>query len=111
MVALVESANNDISKVIATWLDQDSKQNEKFSEKKLAYFCLRAMEAMAYLHLNNIYFGDMKPENLLIFRDYRIKLGDLGISMPMYNPEGNLYLKGMTLKYSMPIMQEHFDQD
>lgn len=35
---------------------------------------------MVYLHKNNVYYGDMKPENLLIFRNYQVKLGDFGVS-------------------------------
>ena len=36
---------------------------------------------MAYLHSQNIYYGDMKPENVLIFKDYKVKIGDFGVSM------------------------------
>src|SRR5579875_3306431 len=99
MVALIECAKNDLSKVIKIWQDKQ-KSDEKveyFSEKKLAYFCIKAMEAMAYLHSNNIYFGDMKPENLLLFKDYRIKLGDLGVSMKIpdhFTQDSTIYLKG-----------------
>lgn len=48
MVALLESAKNDIAKTIKLW--QNEKQSimsvEYFSEKKLAYFCLKAIEAI-----------------------------------------------------------------
>lgn len=54
---------------------------EFFSEDKLTYFCFKAMEIISYLHRQNVYYGDMKPENLLIFRDYKVKLGDFGISI------------------------------
>ena len=48
------------------------------------------MEALNYLHENNVYFGDMKPENLLIFKNYKVKLGDLGVSLKIpNNKEGN----------------------
>jgi len=32
------------------------------------------------MHSNNIIFGDLKPENLLIFEDGYIKLADFGLS-------------------------------
>lgn len=35
------------------------------------------------MHKRNIYYGDMKAPNLLIFRDQRVKLGDLGISIKL----------------------------
>ena len=39
------------------------------------------MQALQYSHSKNLYFGDMKPENLLIFRDLSVKLGDFGVSI------------------------------
>ena len=39
--------------------------------------------AINYLHTRNIYYGDMKPANLLIFRNQEVKIGDLGISIKM----------------------------
>ncbi len=44
------------------------------------------MEAMEYVHSKGIYFGDMKPDNLLIFRDMSVKLGDFGIYVKL--PDG-----------------------
>ena len=45
--------------------------------------------ALAYLHKRNIYYGDMKGPNLLIFRNQEVKIGDLGISIKMKPvPEG-----------------------
>lgn len=53
------------------WKEKDPKETlESFSEEKLAYFCLKALEAVEYLHSQNVYYGDMKPENLLVFRNY-----------------------------------------
>jgi serine/threonine protein kinase len=38
------------------------------------------MQVLFYLNNKNIYYGDMKPENILIFKDYKVKLGDFGCS-------------------------------
>jgi len=116
MVALIESAKNDLSKVIKIWQDEQSaiKKVEFFSERKLAYFCIKSMEALAYLNTNNIYFGDMKPENLLLFKDYRIKLGDLGVSLKIpddFTPDSEIYLKGLTPKYSLEELGEKYNKD
>lgn len=36
---------------------------------------------MNFFHKNDIYYGDMKPKNILIFRDFTVKVGDLGCSI------------------------------
>jgi serine/threonine protein kinase len=62
------------------------------------------MEAMEYLHSQNVYYGDMKEANLLIFRDYSVKIGDFGISIKMKDNvkpgEADEYpIKGLTPGY------------
>jgi serine/threonine protein kinase len=47
------------------------------------YFALKSLEAINYLHSIGVYYGDMKPSNILIFRDYLVKLGDFGVSLKM----------------------------
>lgn len=70
----------------------------------MVYICLQTLQGIAYLHKNGVYFGDMKPENLLVFRNMAIKLGDFGISMKL--PDGFKLedtisnLKGFTNGYS-----------
>lgn len=62
------------------------------------------MEAMDYLHCQKVYYGDMKPENLLVFRDLRVKLGDLGVSIKLPGDATDTtvtYLKGLTTEYSI----------
>lgn len=41
------------------------------------------MLAIEYLHKNNVYYGDMKPANILIFEDMSVKLGDFGCAMKL----------------------------
>ena len=68
------------------------------------------MKIVNYLHSRNVYYGDMKLENLLIFRNQLVKIDDLGISiklnnshksekgfMYLYRPVG--YSKGYALSY------------
>ncbi len=60
---------------------------------------------MEYIHSENIYYGDMKEANLLIFRDYSIKIGDFGVSIkmketPVKEGESDEYdVKGLTPGY------------
>ena len=53
----------------------------------------------------------MKPENLLIFRNYSVKLGDFGVSIKIPHTKGlDDYigdLKGFTEGYSDPEFINH----
>jgi serine/threonine protein kinase len=69
------------------------------------------MEAMSYLHSKNVYFGDMKPENLLVFRDYKVKLGDFGVSIKLpddIKDTTEVNLKGLTEKFCTPYLKKCF---
>ena len=69
------------------WLSEENSEDKLdfFIPEKLEYFCFKSMQALNYLHSKNIYYGDMKPENLLIFKDYKVKLGDFGCSVKFSN--------------------------
>jgi serine/threonine protein kinase len=43
----------------------------------------------------------MKPENLLIFKDFKVKLGDFGCSLKLNNDDSSTYfISGLTKFYS-----------
>jgi serine/threonine protein kinase len=114
-MAIIEMANNDLSKIIKIWKSAESQNSqEKFSEHKLAYFCLKTMEAMCYMHSKNIYYGDMKPENVLIFRNMTLKIGDFGISLKLpddVQDDDTFFINGYTSYYSMDIIKTFVEQD
>ena len=48
-----------------------------------------------------LYYGDMKPANLLVYRNQFIKIGDFGTSIEMSMDEAREYkLKGLTFSMS-----------
>jgi serine/threonine-protein kinase len=59
-----------------------------------------ALQALQFLHSNGILHGDVKPTNLLVDSQNRIKLGDFGLARRASSQEGSL-LKGTT-KYMAP---------
>jgi serine/threonine protein kinase len=71
-VVLVEQAQRDLRGIVKTWADEKAsvEGQEVFSVEKLFYIFFKAMQALEYLHSENVYYGDMKEANLLIFRDY-----------------------------------------
>ena len=73
----MEQAQRDLKHIVKFWADRSKglKNQESYSDEKMIFFFLKALEALLYLHSRGVYYGDMKPENLLVFRDYSVKLG------------------------------------
>jgi serine/threonine-protein kinase len=59
-----------------------------------------SLQALQFLHSNGILHGDVKPTNLLVDSQNRVKLGDFGLARRASSQEGSL-LKGTT-KYMAP---------
>lgn len=74
------------------------KCKEAYSHEKLTFYMLQAMCALDYIHQKHIYYGDMKPQNLLVFRSQHVKIGDFGISIKLDpNDENKTYsVKGLS---------------
>jgi serine/threonine-protein kinase len=58
------------------------------------------LHALHFLHQNGVIHGDIKPSNILVDGQNRVKLGDFGLARRASNDEGSL-LKGTT-KYMAP---------
>lgn len=64
-------------------------------------------QALQFLSRNGIVHGDVKPTNLLLDRNHRIKLGDFGIARHLAHSEGSV-VKGTT-KYMAPeVISDQF---
>ncbi|MGQ9769025.1 MAG: protein kinase domain-containing protein [Thermogutta sp.] len=59
-----------------------------------------SLQALEFLHKNGIVHGDIKPSNLLLDKEGRVKLGDFGLARRATDEHGSL-LKGTT-KYMAP---------
>lgn len=90
-------------------------KREYFSPEKLAVYFYSAICGIDYIHQKNMYYGDMKGANLLIFRDQKVKLGDLGISIKLDKhddpTEQRYYLKGATEGYLTREIQLIYDNE
>ncbi len=58
------------------------------------------LSALGFLHANGVIHGDIKPSNMLVDQQGRVKLGDFGLARRASNEGGSL-LKGTT-KYMAP---------
>eukprot|EP00347_Sterkiella_histriomuscorum_P011329 403372867 len=84
-LVVVERARFSLKDLLKIWNNQElsDKLYEYYSPEKLAYYFYQAIQIMAYLHQRDIYYGDMKPHNLLVFKDQLIKIGDLGTTIKL----------------------------
>lgn len=56
------------------------------------------------MHSQSLYFGDIKPYTLLIFKDLSVKLADFGVSVKIpanASMDDKLSLVGLTNSYSL----------
>ncbi len=66
-----------------------------------------ALHALQCMHENGIVHGDVKPANLMVDRNHRVKLGDFGIARRMQGDDGSV-VKGTT-KYMAPeVLSDQF---
>jgi len=56
------------------------KHRKRLTEPEAAYFMLDLLDAVEYLHGNSIIHCDLKPHNLFLDKNMRIKVGDMGLA-------------------------------
>ena len=71
-MALDNCTNGDLAELIIV--------KEKLNESTARFIIAQIILALEYLHLHNILYRDLKPENVLIANDGYIRLTDFGLS-------------------------------
>ena len=61
-------------------LDGIFRANGPFSEASLAHIAYQVLNGLKYLHEHNIVHLDIKPSNLLVSKDMKVKIADFGVS-------------------------------
>lgn len=77
----------------------------RYTEKEVCSIGMQVAEAMKALHKGKIPFvyGDIKPENIIMQKDGRIKVVDFGALVPLGEGKGSLSkLRGGTPQYAAP---------
>lgn len=82
-------------------------QGRPIDVETLKIALVQSLHALDFLHSRGVLHGDVKPSNLLIGLNNRLKLGDFGLARRSGGGEGSL-LKG-TPKYMAPeVMSDRF---
>ncbi|KAF2307066.1 hypothetical protein GH714_024653 [Hevea brasiliensis] len=61
-------------------LDTVLRANGPFHETLIAHIAYQALNGLSYLHACSIVHLDIKPSNLLVSKDMKVKIGDFGVS-------------------------------
>jgi serine/threonine protein kinase len=99
---LMEVGKTDWEKEIRSF----SEKKIEYKEKELIYIAKQLVNALAFLQKNNIVHRDIKPQNILIFKNNLYKLADFGESKQLHNVSFSLLngsLRGTEL-YMSPLL-------
>ena len=68
---IAEKAKYSFEILLKLWKNPEKSMIEQdfYHPDKITFYFMQTLMAINYLHSRNIYFGDMKPANLLIFRN------------------------------------------
>ncbi len=78
--------------------------NNKIDEIIINRFIYQINEAIKELHINNIIHCDIKPSNILIFKNFTFKLADMGGCHITSNINEKIFKYNGTLSYMSPEM-------
>ena len=82
---------------------------QKFSYEKFFYIMTQSVEAIYDLNINKgIYYGDMKPANLLVTRGQSIRIGDFGVSIKFQDDVEMYELKDITPDMGLKSLEVSF---
>ena len=67
-------------------------QAGRFSEEVARHYFYQFMDALNYMHSNNVCHRDLKPENIMLDGKYNLKIADFGFAAPAWGRDGKGYL-------------------
>ena len=70
---------------IKSYIDNHKSNNHLINKDTIYTFILDICEGLKEIHSKNIIHKDLKPDNLFLTNDLRVKLGDFGISKRLYD--------------------------
>ncbi|KAA6394917.1 MAG: putative Serine/Threonine kinase domain protein [Streblomastix strix] len=87
------------------------KSGQMISVQDAWSFISQMASAIFQMHSNDIIHGDLKPSNVLLTRDRKIKLGDFGLARKLSNGATYVTANGFTWRYLAPeLLQSSYQQ-
>ena len=82
--------------------------NKGFSEPIARYYFIQLINAIEFMHSNNVVHRDLKLENLLLDENFNLKIADFGLSTTVESSYGGgvMYTRVGTERYMPPEMLE-----
>ncbi|KAA6396813.1 MAG: putative AGC family protein kinase, partial [Streblomastix strix] len=96
----------DLRKYIKNMMESGT----EISNRKAFELIAQVTSAVHQLHVNSIIHGDLKPENVLVMQDYRIKLSDFGLARKIEEGRDYLTAMGGTTFYLGPELLQSKDK-
>ncbi|KAI3512029.1 hypothetical protein L1887_19192 [Cichorium endivia] len=66
-------------------LHQVIKANEKLTPEHCRFFLYQLLRGLKYMHSANVFHRDLKPKNILVNADCKLKICDFGIARVVFN--------------------------
>ncbi|KAA6371456.1 MAG: putative NEK protein kinase, partial [Streblomastix strix] len=87
---------------LRSYIKNMRKQGTEIGAKKCWEFVSSIITAVNQLHVNDIIHGDLKPENVLLTEDIKVKLADFGLSRKLQQGKEYMTHLGGTTFYLPP---------
>ncbi|KAA6385034.1 MAG: putative NEK protein kinase [Streblomastix strix] len=84
------------------YIQNMKKSGTEISDRRAFELIAQIISAVHQLHANSIIHGDLKPENVLVMEDYKIKLSDFGLARKIQEGRDYLTAMGGTTPYLGP---------
>ena len=90
------------NKDLKSFINTHKNNNELINEEVIYNIILDICYGIKEIHSKNLIHRDLKPENLFISKDYKIKIGDFGISKQLINTMNYANTNKGTYNYMAP---------